>query len=80
MTSASTPNREDDYPEWFQQVIKAADMAEKSPVRVCMAIKPWGYGIWERIQRQLDNLAGLPVMAPDDRDQHPRGLMLKLFR
>lgn len=53
--TAITPTREDDYPEWFQQVIKAADMAENSPVRGCMAIKPWGYGIWERIQRQLDN-------------------------
>lgn len=55
MTTAITPTREEDYPEWFQQVIKAADMAENSPVRGCMAIKPWGYGIWERIQRQLDN-------------------------
>lgn len=53
--SAISPTREDDYPEWFQQVIKAADMAESSPVRGCMVIKPWGYGIWERIQRQLDD-------------------------
>jgi prolyl-tRNA synthetase len=52
--SAITPTREEDYPEWFQQVIKAADMAENSPVRGCMVIKPWGYGIWENMQRQLD--------------------------
>jgi len=52
--TAITPTRNDDYPEWFQQVIKAADMAENSPVRGCMVIKPWGYGIWENIQRQLD--------------------------
>ena len=52
--TAITPTREDDYPEWFQQVIKAADMAENSPVRGCMVIKPWGYGIWENIQKQLD--------------------------
>lgn len=52
--SAITPIRQEDYPEWFQQVIKAADMAENSPVRGCMVIKPWGYGIWENIQRQLD--------------------------
>lgn len=52
--SAITPTRKEDYPEWFQQVIKAADMAENSPVRGCMVIKPWGYGIWENIQRQLD--------------------------
>lgn len=52
--TAITPTREEDYPEWFQQVIKAADMAENSPVRGCMVIKPWGYGIWENMQRQLD--------------------------
>ncbi len=52
--TAITPTREQDYPEWFQQVIKAADMAENSPVRGCMVIKPWGYAIWEHIQRQLD--------------------------
>ncbi|CUI16159.1 prolyl-tRNA synthetase [Candidatus Protochlamydia naegleriophila] len=53
--SAISPTREDDYPEWYQQVIKAADLAENSPVRGCMVIKPWGYGIWETIQRQLDD-------------------------
>ena len=34
---------------------QTADMAENSPVRGCMVIKPWGYGIWENIQRQLDD-------------------------
>lgn len=53
--SAITPTREEDYPEWYQQVIKAADLAENAPVRGCMVIKPWGYGIWENIQRQLDD-------------------------
>src|SRR5215469_2590732 len=52
--TAISPTREDDYPEWYQQVVKAADMAENSPVRGCMVIKPWGYGIWENIQQQLD--------------------------
>lgn len=52
--TAITPTREQDYPEWYQQVVKAADLAENSPVRGCMVIKPWGYGIWENIQRQLD--------------------------
>ncbi|QDT38812.1 proline--tRNA ligase [Stratiformator vulcanicus] len=46
--------REQNYPEWYQQVIKAADMAEASPVRGCMVIKPWGYGLWENIQKALD--------------------------
>ena len=51
-----TPTRADDYPEWYQQVIKAADMAENSPVRGCMVIKPWGYGIWENMQAGLDKM------------------------
>ncbi len=53
--TAITPTREEDYPEWYQQVLKAADLAENAPVRGCMVIKPWGFGIWERIQRQLDD-------------------------
>lgn len=43
-----------DFPEWYQAVVRDADMAETSPVRGCMIIKPWGYGVWERIQRLLD--------------------------
>ena len=52
--TAITPTRADDFPEWYQQVIKAADLAENSETRGCMVIKPWGYGIWELIQQQLD--------------------------
>jgi prolyl-tRNA synthetase len=52
--TAISPTRAEDYPEWYQQVVKAADMAENSPVRGCMVIKPWGYGIWESIQGTLD--------------------------
>ncbi len=51
---AITPIRSEDYPEWYQQVVKAADLGETSPVRGCMVIKPWGYAIWENIQRDLD--------------------------
>ena len=51
---ALTVKREDDFAAWYQEVISAADMAEESGVRGCMVIKPWGYGIWERIQRLLD--------------------------
>jgi prolyl-tRNA synthetase len=54
--NAISPTREEDYPEWYQQVIKAADLAEVSPVRGCMVIKPWGYAIWENIQRSLDRM------------------------
>ncbi|MDF2940800.1 MAG: prolyl-tRNA synthetase [Gammaproteobacteria bacterium] len=52
--TAITPTRAQDYPEWYQQVINAADLAENSPVRGCMVIKPWGYAIWEAIQKDLD--------------------------
>ncbi|MGN6544805.1 MAG: proline--tRNA ligase [Aureliella sp.] len=52
--TAIEPTRVEDYPEWYQQVIKAADLAENSPVRGCMVIKPWGYALWENMQRVLD--------------------------
>ncbi len=54
--TAIQPTREQDYPEWYQQVIKAADLAENSPVRGCMVIKPWGYRLWENMQRALDDM------------------------
>ncbi len=47
--------RQQDFPAWYQEVIKGADLAENSGVRGCMVIKPWGYAIWERIQRLLDD-------------------------
>jgi len=54
--TAIQPTREQDYPEWYQQVIKAADLAENSPVRGCMVIKPWGYSLWENMQANLDKM------------------------
>lgn len=54
LSTAITPTRDQDYPEWYQQVVKAADFAENSPVRGCMVIKPWGYGVWENLQSVLD--------------------------
>jgi len=54
--TAITPTRQEDYPEWYQQIIKAADLAENSPVRGCMVIKPWGYALWENMQRVLDGM------------------------
>lgn len=54
--TAITPTREEDYSQWYQEVVKASDMSENSPVRGCMVIKPWGYAIWENIQRQMDAL------------------------
>lgn len=52
--NAIAPTREENFPEWYQQVVRAADLAENSEVRGCMVIKPWGYGLWEQIQKQLD--------------------------
>ncbi|HEY1096228.1 MAG TPA: proline--tRNA ligase [Alphaproteobacteria bacterium] len=46
--------RQSNYPDWYQAVITAADMAENSSVRGCMVIKPWGFGIWERLRDILD--------------------------
>jgi prolyl-tRNA synthetase len=42
------------FPEWYQAICREADLAEVSPVRGCMIIKPWGYGVWEEMQRDLD--------------------------
>jgi prolyl-tRNA synthetase len=46
--------RAQDFAAWYQAVISEADLAEESGVRGCMVIRPWGYGIWERIQKLLD--------------------------
>ena len=54
--NAITPSRSEDFPEWYQQVVRASDLAENSEVRGCMVIKPWGYGLWEQIQGQLDKM------------------------
>jgi len=54
--SAISPTRAEDYPEWYQQVIRAAELAELSPVRGCMVVRPWGWAIWENMQRVLDGM------------------------
>lgn len=46
--------RQDNYPEWYQNIVAEADMAENSSSPGCMVIKPWGYGIWERIRDVMD--------------------------
>ena len=46
--------RQENYPEWYQCVVSEADMAENSSSPGCMVIKPWGYGIWERIRDIFD--------------------------
>ena len=54
--NAISPTREENYSEWYQQVVRSADLAETSPVRGCMVIKPWGWAIWENVQRGLDGM------------------------
>ena len=46
--------RAQDFAAWYQAVISEADLAEESGVRGCMVIRPWGYGMWERIQKLMD--------------------------
>ena len=53
--NAISPTRTENYPEWYQQVVKSAELAETSAVRGCMVIKPWGYALWENIQKFLDS-------------------------
>lgn len=55
MRTAIQPTRAEDYPQWYQEVIIAADLAQVAQVRGCMIINPWGYAIWERMQRILDD-------------------------
>ena len=51
---ALSVTRADDFAQWYQEVIAEAEMAEELGVRGCMVIRPWGYGIWERIQALMD--------------------------
>ena len=47
-------NREENYSQWYNDLVIKADLAENSAVRGCMVIKPYGYAIWENIQKALD--------------------------
>lgn len=49
-------SRSENYSQWYQDLVIKADLAENSAVRGCMVIKPYGYAIWEKIQRQLDDM------------------------
>ena len=66
--------RMDDYSQWYSDIIVAADLAEHSPVRGCMVIKPYGYAIWEKIQEVLNKMlkekgvenAYFPLFIPEE--------------
>ncbi len=54
--SKGLPKRSENYSEWYNEIVKRADLAENSAVRGCMVIKPHGFAIWEKMQRALDDM------------------------
>jgi len=54
--SKGIPDKNKDFSAWYNEIIKKADLAESSPVRGCMIIKPYGYSIWEKMQSILDKM------------------------
>ena len=72
MKTAITPTRAENFNEWYQNLIVAADLAESSPVRGCMTIKPYGWAIWELMRARMDERikaagvqnANFPLLIP----------------
>ena len=57
---------EEDFAKWYTDVVKKADLVDYSGVKGCMVIKPYGYAIWELIQKQLDELHIAVKLTPKD--------------
>jgi len=55
MSASVLPSQSSDFPAWYGEVVRRAGLAENAPVRGAMVIKPYGYAIWEAIQRELDD-------------------------
>jgi len=53
---AKITKRSEDYSQWYLDIVMKAEMADYAPVKGCMVIRPWGYAIWERMQRALDDM------------------------
>ena len=74
MKTAITPTRTENFSEWYQNLIVAADLAENAPVRGCMTIKPYGWAIWELMRDEMDRRikshgvqnANFPLLIPID--------------
>lgn len=74
MKTAITPTRAENFSEWYQNLIVSADLAENSPVRGCMTIKPYGWAIWELMRDEMDRRikacgvqnANFPLLIPID--------------
>lgn len=83
--SKRLPKRSENYSEWYNEIVKRADLAENSAVRGCMVIKPYGYAIWEKMQRALDDMfkatghvnAYFPLFVPksflEKEEEHAEG-------
>jgi prolyl-tRNA synthetase, family I len=83
--SKGLPKRSENYSEWYNEIVRRADLAENSAVRGCMIIKPYGYAIWEKMQRALDDMfketghvnAYFPVFVPksflEKEEEHAEG-------
>ncbi len=56
MENKGITSREDDYSKWYNEIVLRAGLADYSPVKGCMVIKPYGFGIWERMKEQLDKM------------------------
>lgn len=67
------PKQSENFPEWYNRVVLEADLAENAAVRGCMVIKPYGYALWENMQRELDRMikaagvdnAYFPLLIPE---------------
>jgi prolyl-tRNA synthetase len=83
--SKGLPKKSENYSEWYNEIVKRADLAENSAVRGCMIIKPYGYAIWEKMQRALDDMfketghqnAYFPLFVPksflEKEEEHAEG-------
>lgn len=83
--SKALPKRTENYSEWYNEVVRRADLAENSSVRGCMVIKPYGFAIWEKMQRALDDMfkatghqnAYFPLFVPksflEKEEEHAEG-------
>jgi prolyl-tRNA synthetase len=83
--SKGLPKRSENYSEWYNELVRRADLAEHSAVKGCMVIKPYGYAIWEKMQRALDDMfkatghqnAYFPLFVPksflEKEEEHAEG-------
>lgn len=83
--SKGLTKRSENYSEWYNEIVKRADLAENSAVKGCMVIKPYGFAIWEKMQRALDDMfkatghvnAYFPLFVPksflEKEEEHAEG-------